>query len=88
MLMDIANAGDGVYSRARGMNIGLNNIINRINKIEKSTLETNKYSSYDDKFQIYLFVGLLFLLLELSITDKKSNFWSNIELFKSYEKNN
>jgi Ca-activated chloride channel family protein len=83
MLMDIALEGDGIYSRANGMNIGLKSIINRINKIDKSTLETNRYTTYDDKFQIYLFIGIIFLLLELSISDKKSEYWEQFELFKN-----
>tara|TARA_B110000438_G_C15762598_1_gene628029 strand:- start:9 stop:1178 length:1170 start_codon:yes stop_codon:yes gene_type:complete len=83
MLMDIALAGDGTYSRANGMNIGLKKIINRINKIDKSTLETNRYTTYDDKFQIYLFIGIIFLLLELSISNKKSEYWEQFELFKN-----
>ena len=82
MLMDIAFAADGVYSRANGMNIGLKNILDRINKIDKSTLETNRYTTYDDKFQTYLFIGILFLLLELSITEKSSKYWDELKLFK------
>lgn len=82
MLMDIAFAADGVYSRANGMNIGLKNILDRINKIDKSTLETNRYTTYDDKFQTYLFIGILFLLLELSITEKSSRYWDELKLFK------
>ena len=82
MLMDIASAADGIYSRANGMNIGLKNILDRINKIDKSTLETNRYTTYDDKFQTYLFIGILFLLLELSITEKSSRYWDELKLFK------
>ena len=83
MLIDIAEAGNGIYTRAVGMNIGLKNIINRINKIEKSTLETNRYTTYEDKFQIYLFIGILFLILELSITEKRTANWEQFELFKN-----
>ncbi len=83
MLMEIAQAGNGSYSRASGMDIGLKTILNRINKIEKSTLETNRYTTYDDKFQIYLFIGIIFLILELSLTDKRTTFWNQFEPFKN-----
>ena len=83
MLMDIALTADGVYSRANGMNIGLKNIINRINKIEQSTLETNRYTTYDDKFQIYLFIGIIFMLIELSISERRSEYWEQFKLFKN-----
>ena len=83
MLIDIAEAGNGIYTRAVGMNIGLKNIINRINKIEKSTLETNRYTTYEDKFQIYLVIGILFLILELSITEKRTANWEQFKLFKN-----
>jgi len=81
--MEIAQAGNGSYSRASGMDIGLKTILNRINKIEKSTLETNRYTTYDDKFQIYLFIGIIFLILELSLTDKRTTFWNQFEPFKN-----
>ncbi len=83
MLMEIAQAGNGSYTRASGMDIGLKTILNRINKIEKSTLETNRYTTYDDKFQIYLFIGIIFLILELSLTDKRTTFWNQFEPFKN-----
>ena len=83
MLMDIALTADGVYTRANGMNIGLKNIINRINKIEQSTLETNRYTTYDDKFQIYLFIGIIFMLIELSISERRSEYWEQFKLFKN-----
>ena len=83
MLMEIAQAGNGSYTRASGMDIGLKTILNRINKIEKSTLETNRYTTYDDKFQIYLFIRIIFLILELSLTDKRTTFWNQFEPFKN-----
>ena len=55
----------------------------QLNKIEQSTLETNRYTTYDDKFQIYLFIGIIFMLIELSISERRSEYWEQFKLFKN-----
>ena len=53
-LISIAQAGDGTYIRAQGLDLQLKKILERIKKIEKSTLKKERYSSYDDQFQWFL----------------------------------
>jgi len=80
-LINIANAGGGSYTRANGMNIGLEGLINQINSIEKSTLSTEKYTGYEDQFQPFLAIGLLLLLIDLFINEKRAKLVDNIKLF-------
>ena len=83
ILIDIAIAGNGTYARAKGMNIGIDKIIDRINKIDKSTLDIDRYTSYDDQFQPYLLAGIILLLLDFLIENKRGRFAQNFQLFRS-----
>ena len=81
-LINIANAGEGSYTRANGMNIGLDGLINQINTIEKSTLSSQKYTGYEDQFQPFLAIGLLLLLIELFINEKRTKMVDKVKLFE------
>ena len=81
-LINIANAGEGSYTRANGMSIGLEGLINQINTIEKSTLSSEKYTGYEDQFQPFLAIGLLLLLIELFMNEKRTKMVDKIKLFE------
>ena len=81
-LISIAQAGDGTYIRAQGLDLQLKKILERIKKIEKSTLKKERYSSYDDQFQWFLIPGLLLLLLNVFISEKRGIIEDQIKLFK------
>ncbi len=82
-LINIAQAGDGTYIRAQGLDLQLKKILERIKRIEKTTLKKERYSSYDDQFQWFLIPGVLFLLLNLFISEKRGLIEDKIQLFKS-----
>ena len=81
-LINIANAGQGSYTRANGMSIGLEGLINQINTIEKSTLSSEKYTGYEDQFQPFLAIGLLLLLIELFMNEKRTKMVDKFKLFE------
>jgi len=81
MLYDIAEVGNGVYSRANGMDIGIENILNRINKIEKATLDVDRYTSYDDQFQPYLLIAIILFILNILIIDKRGKHANKLNFF-------
>ncbi len=81
MLQKIAEAGKGAYIRANNSQVGLNNLFDEINKMEKSELETQTYADYDDKFQYFLALGLFLLLVDFMILDRKNKYLRNFKLF-------
>jgi Ca-activated chloride channel family protein len=85
LLKDIAKEGNGVYIRANNTSIGLDNILARLNKMEKNEYEAVAYKKYDSKFHIFAFISLLFLLIEWLIFEKK-NKYINRKLFFGDEK--
>ncbi len=80
LLKDIAEEGNGVYIRANNTSIGLDNILARINKMEKNEYEAIAYKNYDSKFYIFACIALFFLLLEWIVFEKK-NKYINRKLF-------
>lgn len=81
MLQQIAQAGKGAYIRANNAQVGLNSLFNEVNKMEKSELEAQVYADYDDKFQYFIGFGLLLILLDFMILERKNKYLKNFKLF-------
>lgn len=82
MLKQIATAGEGTYVRASNANAGLGIIMNEINKMEKKEFDSKSYRDYEDRFQPFLIVALLLLIIEFFISNRKSSKLDKINLFE------
>lgn len=82
-LIQIAQAGNGTYTRAQGLNLNLRKIADRLNAIERTTLKKEKYSTYDDQFQWFLIPAFILLFLELIILEKRGTIDNQFKLFES-----
>jgi Ca-activated chloride channel homolog len=83
MLEQIATAGNGIYVRANNAQVGLDNLFDEINKMQKDEMESRVYSEYNDQFQYLFAIGLLLLLLEFVILERKNKYLKNIKLFSA-----
>ncbi len=81
LIEKIAIAGGGKPVIANNTTTGLNLLFKEINKMNKSELETRKYSAYDDKFQIFIALALLFLFIDFLIIERKNKYLKDIDLF-------
>jgi Ca-activated chloride channel family protein len=82
ILKEIADVGNGMYVKGNDISYTLNKIYEEINKLEKTTFETRKFSDYDDHFQIFLALSLFFLLLELVFFERKGEIIRKMRIFK------
>ena len=80
-LQQIASAGNGIYVRASTGQDGLTKILDEINALEKQEIETKMFSEYEGRFQYFLALSLIFLLLEFLIPERKSKWADKIKLF-------
>ncbi len=80
-LKQIAAAGEGAYIRANNTAVGLNALFKEINKMDKTLLESEVYSDYEERFQYFILVGLFFLLLDFLILGRKNKSLVKINLF-------
>jgi len=81
MLQEIATAGNGVYVRANNAQVGLTTLFDEINKLDKTEMETLVYSEYNEQFQYFFAIGLLLLLVEFFILERKNRYLKHIKLF-------
>jgi Ca-activated chloride channel homolog len=81
ILQQLASAGDGIYVRASTGQDGLSKILDEINSLEKQEIETKMFSDYESRFQYFLAISLILLVLELIIPERKSKWVEKIKLF-------
>lgn len=81
ILQEISSATNGVYVQASSSDIGLDAILDKIAELDKKQLESKMYSDYEDQFQWFLGVGLLFLMLESFLSERISKLWEKLNLF-------
>ncbi len=82
MLQQIASAGKGAYVRANNTRSGLKKVFEEINKLEKTEFESKMFSDYEDRFQYFIAISLILLIIELLIFERKSKWLSKVNLFK------
>lgn len=80
-LQKIAQAGKGLYIRANNSQMGLNALFNEVDKMEKTEMESQIYADYDEKFQYFIGLGLLLIILDFIILERKNKYLKNIKLF-------
>ncbi len=67
-LEKIAIAGHGKYFHA-GTDLDLSRILAEIEKMDKKELSASRLNSYEDRYQIFLFIAIVLLFIEFFIPD-------------------
>ncbi len=80
-LQKIAAEGKGQYIHSTSNDDGLQAILNQIGRMEKKTFGTKQYTDYEDRFQYFLAFAVLLLVIESIIGERKSPWWSTLNLF-------
>lgn len=70
LMQEIATAGGGIYKYGEGSDLGLTEIIDYVNKLEKVPTKNDVFSEYKDQFQFYLLLGFIFLIIDFLILNK------------------
>lgn len=81
MLKEIAASGKGMYVRASNSSAGLDVLYNEINKMNKTDIESKIYTDYDEKFQIFVAIAILLLILELIVIERRNKLLKRIRIF-------
>jgi Ca-activated chloride channel family protein len=82
ILSSIAAKTEGFYLRAGKSGAGLSELIARIDELEKETFSTKVFAEYEERYQIFLALGLFFLLLENVLSDRRNTWINSFRLFK------
>lgn len=82
MCKEIAQAGKGTYAHADNSNSALKSLQSELDKLQKKEYDGVAYSEYDEKFQIFAWIMLILLLIEVCVFEKKNKIFKNIKIFK------
>ncbi|MFI3328482.1 MAG: VWA domain-containing protein [Rikenellaceae bacterium] len=72
MLQEIARVTDAGYVRATNQSIGLESVTSTIAAMEQTELATSTFEEYGERYQYFLVVALLLLLINFFITDSRN----------------
>jgi Ca-activated chloride channel family protein len=81
ILKEIATDGNGKYLYGSNTKTTVDFIANLLNNADKKAFDTKKFSDYKDQFQWFIGLGLLFLILDLFLFDKKTKWIQKLNLF-------
>ena len=82
MLREIAAAGNGIYIRSTDSRIGLNTLFDEINRMEKQEMDAKIYSDFDERFQYLFGAGLILLIIEFFVLERKNRWLNRIKIFE------
>lgn len=80
--MEIATASGGIYVRANDVSQTVKLLQESFEKLEQSELEMKFYSAYNEVYYIPLIAGLLLLLIDFVLLDRKNRYFKGIQLFE------
>lgn len=80
-LQKIAATTEGAYIRATSASVGVQEIVDMINRTEKSKFKTEIFEEYDEKYHIPLVAALVLLLVELLVLPRRNRVLSKFNLF-------
>lgn len=86
MCKKIAAAGKGTYIHVDNSNIAQDRLYYELNKLEKKELGSTSFSEYNEQFQIFAWIALILLVVELAIFEKKNPFFRRFKIFKDHDK--
>jgi Ca-activated chloride channel family protein len=71
VLEKTAAAGNGIYVRASTSNLGLNDIVNDVRKLDKQELSSIIYEDFNEQYHYFFYIAIALLTLELLIIERK-----------------
>ncbi|TVZ56496.1 Ca-activated chloride channel family protein [Lutibacter sp. Hel_I_33_5] len=86
VLQGIADAANGNYIDGNKTDNPVKTIEGIITNAQKSEFETKQFSDYKDQFQWFIGIGILFLVLDIFLFDKKTKWLRKVDLFNEEKK--
>jgi Ca-activated chloride channel family protein len=85
LLREVAAAGKGIYVRANSSQAGIKEVFDQIDNLEKAEYDSKIFSDFEDRFQFFLLGGLIILLAEVLISERKSRLAGKLKIFQTNE---
>lgn len=78
MLAEVAAAGGGQSLIVQNSSASLNAILSSINTMQKAELGSKVFTDYEDRFQLFIALACVLLLIELAIPTTKTHWWHKL----------
>lgn len=82
MCRQIAEAGKGAYIYVDNSSSAQEILNSHIDKLAKTKLDAVAFSEYNEKFQIFLLIGIVLLILDVLILARENHLFKKIHLFR------
>ena len=82
MLEEIARITDGAYIRSTNQSMGLDEIVDSIERMEKSELDVLRFEEYNERYQYLLAVALLLLAGEFFVLSRRNPLLRRFNIFR------
>ena len=81
VLTDIAEITQGTFIIGQNTSFVINEIDKILLETEKTEFESTQFSDYEDQFQLFIFIALMFLFLDIFLFDSKTSWIKKLNLF-------
>jgi Ca-activated chloride channel family protein len=81
VLTDIAEITQGTFIVGQNTSFVINEIDKILLETEKTEFESTQFSDYEDQFQLFIFIALIFLFLEIFLFESKTSWIKKLNLF-------
>ncbi len=81
---EIASAGKGIYVNASN-NDALNELDKQLDSVKKTAIESSFSALHDELFPIFVWIALVFIILDIFVLDRKISWLDRITFFKKEE---
>ena len=82
MLEQIALTTGGAYIRATNRSLGLDEIVQKINEVEKKELTSTVFEDFNEQYQYLIGLALALLLLEFAMLERRSRLLARFNIFR------
>lgn len=80
-LINVAQAGNGIFVRASSSNTGLDYIFNEIEQMEKTEFGSKMFTDYEDRFYYLTAIAFVLLVIESITLNRRNRWWASLNLF-------
>ncbi len=85
ILEEIADEGNGEYINGSNTEDAVSVIKEELLEMDKKEFEAKQFAEFQDQFQWFLAVGLLFLFLDVFLLDRKTQWLKKLNLFNEWQ---
>lgn len=81
MCRDIAKAGQGAYIYVDNSSSAQEALDKYLDQLAKTKLDTSRYTEYNEKYQLFLLLGIILLIIDVLIMPRQNHIFQKINLF-------